>query len=68
MTLPSTTQKCPNSHHSGPEGCLPAPNIFHLANEFAKGENVLELYLEDKIILHSSLRFLGVVIFDDMFL
>ena len=31
------SQKCPYSPHSGPVGCLPAPNIFPLAKEtFAK--------------------------------
>ena len=31
-------QKCPYFPHLGPVGFLPAPNIFHLANEFAKGK------------------------------
>ena len=38
MTPTDTAQSCPYSPHSGPVGCLPAPNIFHLANEFAKGK------------------------------
>ena len=38
MTRPTPYQKCPYSPHLGPVGCLPAPNIFHLANEFAKGK------------------------------
>ena len=38
MTQSSTTQSCPYSPHLGPVGCLPAPNIFHLANELAKGK------------------------------
>ena len=39
MTLPGTNNKCIYSRHSGPVGCLPAPNIFPLAKEtFAKGK------------------------------
>ena len=38
MTHPDVNKSCPYSPHSGPVGCLPAPNIFHLANEFAKGK------------------------------
>ena len=38
MTHPSPSQSCPYSPHLGPIGCLPAPNIFHLANEFAEGK------------------------------
>ena len=39
MTLPSTSKKCSNFPHSGPVGCLPAPNILPLAKEtFAKGK------------------------------
>ena len=39
MTEPNPTQKCTYSRHSGPVGCLPAPNIFPLAKEtFAKGK------------------------------
>ena len=39
MTRPSPTEKCIYSPQSGPEGCLPAPNIFPLAKEtFAKGK------------------------------
>ena len=38
MTHPGVSKSCPYSRHSGPVGCLPAPNIFHLANEFAKGK------------------------------
>ena len=38
MTRTDPTQKCTFSPHSGPVGCLPAPNSFHLANEFAKGK------------------------------
>ena len=38
MTVTSVSKSCPYSPHSGPVGCLPAPNIFHLANEFAKGK------------------------------
>ena len=33
----SVSKKCPCFPHSGPVGCLPAPNIFPLAKEtFAK--------------------------------
>ena len=39
MTRPDVNQSCPNSRHSGPVGCLPAPNIFPLAKEtYAKGK------------------------------
>ena len=39
MTQTSPGQKCPYSRHSGPVGCLPAPNIFPLAKKtFAKGK------------------------------
>ena len=38
MTLTSPNKSCPYSPHSGPVGSLSAPNIFHLANEFAKGK------------------------------
>ena len=39
MTHSSTNKSCPYSPHSGPVGCLPAPNIFPLAKEtFAKGK------------------------------
>ena len=39
MTQTNVTQKCPYSRHSGPVGCLPAPNIFPLAKEtFAEGK------------------------------
>ena len=39
MTETNPTQKCIYSRHSGPVGCLPALNIFPLANEtFAKGK------------------------------
>ena len=38
MTLPDVNKNCPHFPHSGSVGCLPAPNIFHLANEFAKGK------------------------------
>ena len=39
MTRPDTTQSCPYSPHSGPVGCLPAPNIFPLEKEtFAQGK------------------------------
>ena len=36
MTLPDVSKSCPFSRHSGLVVCLPAPNIFHLANEFDK--------------------------------
>ena len=36
MMHPDVNQKCPYFLHSGPVGWLPAPNIFHLANEFDK--------------------------------
>ena len=38
MTDSSPGQSCLYFPHSGPVGCLPAPKIFHLANEFAKGK------------------------------
>ena len=39
MTRTNVTQSCPYSPHSGPVGCLPAPNIFPLAKEtFANGK------------------------------
>ena len=39
MTETNTTKKCPFSPHSGPVGCVPAPNIFPLAKKtFAKGK------------------------------
>ena len=39
MTEPSVNKSCPYSRHSGPVGCLPAPNIFPSAKEtFAKGK------------------------------
>ena len=39
MTSSSPTQKCTYSRHSGPAGCLPAPNIFPLEKEtFAKAK------------------------------
>ena len=38
MTCPDVNKSCPYSPHSGLVGYLPAPNIFHLANEFAKGK------------------------------
>ena len=41
MTHTSTTKSCPYCPHLGVVGCLPAPNIFHLANEFAKGKMFL---------------------------
>ena len=48
MTQTSTGHKCPYSRHSGPVGCLPAPNIFPLAKEtLAKGKmfwNELEIF------------------------
>ena len=31
-------KKCTYSPHSGLVGCLPVPNIYHLANEFTKGK------------------------------
>ena len=43
------TRKYINSPHSGIVGCQPAPIIFPLANEFAKGKMfwnlVINLYL-----------------------
>ena len=33
MTRSDTTQSCPYSPHSGPIGCLTAPNMFPLAKE-----------------------------------
>ena len=44
MTLPNGNQKCLNPPPSGPVGCLPAPNIFYLANEFAKGKMFWNFY------------------------
>ena len=38
MTRPDVNQNCPYFTHAVPVGCLPAPNIFHLANEFVKGK------------------------------
>ena len=38
MTDSTPNQKCSYSPHLGPGGCLPAPNIFHLAYKFAKGK------------------------------
>ena len=39
MTRPDVTLECTYSPHSGPVGCLPAPNNFPLAKEtFAKGK------------------------------
>ena len=38
MRASNVNQKCINYPHSGPVGCHPAPNILHLANEFAKGK------------------------------
>ena len=32
------------SPHAGPVGCLPTPNIFPLANEFAKGKMFWNYY------------------------
>ena len=49
MTRTSHGKKCSYSRHSGPVGCLPAPNIFHLANEFAKGKmfwNLITHYMK----------------------
>ena len=46
MTEPSTNKSCPYSPHSGPVGCLPAPNIFPLAKEtFAKGKMFWNFHL-----------------------
>ena len=37
MTVSDVNKSCNYSRHSGPVGCLPAPNIFPLAKEtFAK--------------------------------
>ena len=44
MTDSNPNQKCIHSPHSGPVGCLPAPNIFHLANEFAKGKMFCNMF------------------------
>ena len=44
MTLSSTYQSCPYSPHSGSVGFLPAPTIFHLANEFAKGKMFCNMF------------------------
>ena len=38
MTHSSPNQSCAYFPHLGPVGCLPAPNIFPSANEFAKGK------------------------------
>ena len=38
MTLSSTTKKMQLFSPLGSVGCLPTSNIFHLANEFAKGK------------------------------
>ena len=38
MTHSSVGKSFPYSPHSGPVGCLPAPNIFHLAIEFIEGK------------------------------
>ena len=57
MTHSSPYKSCPYFPHSGPVGCLPAPNIFHLANEFAKGKMFWNIFvLIHKIIprIHSS--------------
>ena len=53
MTHSSVTQKCPYSRHSGPVGCLPAPNIFRLANEFAKGKMFWNSLTFENLILPS---------------
>ena len=45
MRLTNATKSCPYSPHSGPVGCLPAPNIFPLAKEtFPKGKMFWNLY------------------------
>ena len=39
MTHSNGSKSCTYSHHLGPIGCLPAPNIFPLTKEtFAKGK------------------------------
>ena len=53
MTPSNPTQKCPYSRHSGPVGCLPAPNIFPLAKEtFAKGKMFWNLNI--KLLLNKT--------------
>ena len=51
MTPTSVTQNCPDCPHSRPVGCLPVPNIFHLANEFAKGKMFWNLEIPKNIEL-----------------
>ena len=51
MTQTNVTHKCIYSPHSGPVGCLPAPNIFRLANEFAKGKMFWNSLTFEKLIL-----------------
>ena len=52
MTLTNTNKSCPYSPHSGPVGCLPAPNIFPLAKEtFAKGKMFWNPYITPKVII-----------------
>ena len=51
MTQTSTNHKCTYSPRSGPEGCLPAPNIFPLAKEtFAEGKMFWNFILWEKSI------------------
>ena len=58
MKHPDTTQSCPYSPHSGPVGCLPAPNIFPLAKEtFAKGKmfgNLANEFAEGKMFWNKA--------------
>ena len=56
MTRPSVTQKCTYSPHSGPVGCLPTPNIFTLANEFAKGKMFWNLALPNQLQLRKEIN------------
>ena len=48
MTLTDWNKKCPYSTHSGPVGCLPAPNIFRLGNQFAKGKMFWNVIMNEK--------------------
>ena len=46
MTRTDVNQKCIYSHHSGPVGCLAAPNIFPLVKKtFAKGKMFWNLFI-----------------------
>ena len=49
-------------YHSGLVGCLPAPNIFHLANEFAKGKMFWNLGILGENFLRSFKRLNGAIL------